>query len=258
MQKFVTTVDSDGKEIELIVNKPTGSQKAESQIVLNTEWLKAEGKGCALRINLDDVAKRHGVWNDDIKLLVEKIEKNILDIEKKLRAGSKFFKTKLEARNAALKIKKLRSERLEILSKRSSLDDKTAESHAETMQRNYLISVCVVYSNSGKPYFIDLNDYLERIEEKATQDVSQAFLELLYSDILDYEKNYYENQFLLQHGFVDEKFRLINVDKQLIDIEGRLIDENGRFIKDGKFVDINGDEVDIKGNYVIEFVPFEE
>jgi hypothetical protein len=68
MQKFVTTVDSDGKEIELTVNKPTGSQKAESQIVLNTEWLKAEGKGCALRVNLDEIAERFGIPLSDFRL----------------------------------------------------------------------------------------------------------------------------------------------------------------------------------------------
>lgn len=258
MQKFINTVDPDGKEIELIVNKPTGLQNSEAQIIFNTEWLKAESAGCIVRENVDEVAKRHNLWNDEVKDQIRAIEKNILDLEKKLRSGSKFFKTKLEARNAALTIRKLRGERLVLLSRRSSIDERTAESYAETMQRNYLISVCVVYSNNGKPYFTDLNDYIQRQDEKASQDAAQAFIELLYSNILDYEKKYYENQFLLKYGFVDDKFRLINENKELVDSEGRVIDESGRFIKDGKFINIDGDEVDENGEYVIEFVPFED
>ena len=258
MQKTINTVDENGTPIELDINKPTSKQNSDAQIVYSREWLRAEGKGCPLRINLEEVAEKHGLWNKEIKAAVEKIEKEIVDTERKLRAGSKFYKKKTEARDAALHIRKLRGERMALLSKKSSLDEHTAESHAERARTNYLVSVCVVYSNNGKPYFRDANDYTERSEEKAAQEAGQAFLELLYSDILDYEKKYYENQFLLQHGFVDDKFRLINENKVLVDSEGRVIDENGRFIKDGKFVDIDGNEVDEEGNYIVEYLPFED
>ena len=90
MQKFVKTVDKDGKEIELIVNKPTGSQNTESQIVYNTAWLKAESKGCILRANLDEVAERHGLWNDEIKKKLEDIEKEILDTAPTIVTGKLF------------------------------------------------------------------------------------------------------------------------------------------------------------------------
>lgn len=258
MQKIVNTVDENGNPIELYVNKPTAKLKENAQIAYSKAWLKAESSGCPLRIHLDDVAERQGLWNDDVKSKVEKIEREIMDTEKKLRAGSKFYKKLVDGKNAALHIRKLRGERLSLLSKKSSLDELTAESYAERARTNYLISMCVVYSNNGKPYFRDVNDYLERSDEKAAQDAGQAFLELMYSDLLEYEKKYYENQFLLKYGFVDEKFRLINKDGKLVDAEGREIDENGRYVKDGKFVDNEGNEVDEEGNYVIEFLPFEE
>lgn len=257
-QVVVNTVDEHGNALELLVSKPSSRHNSDAKIVENCEWLKAEGRGCPLRATVDEIAIKHGLWNDESDAKLKKIETEILETERKLRSGSKFYKTKLDARDAALNIRKLRSERLQLFTKRNSLYDRTAESFADREKTNYLISVCVVYANNGKQYFRDANDYMNRAEEKASVDVTDAFLKLVYADILDADKKNYENQLLLKLGFVDNQFRLINSDGKLIDEQGREIDENGRFVKDGKFVDINGNEVDENGEYIIEFQPFEE
>lgn len=259
MQKYINTVDTDGNPIELIVTKPTAKQNSDAQIIYSREWLKSEANGCPLRAKVEEISHKHGLWSDECEKQKEALEKEIIDLERKLRAGSKFYKTKAEAKEVALRIRKLRGERMGLLNKRSVLNEHTAEAHAENARTNYLISVCVVYSNNGKQFFRDMGDYLERSSEKAAVDATQAFIELLYADLLDFEKKYYENQWLLQQGFVDDKFRLINKDGKLVDSEGRLIDENGRYINEnGKFVDSEGNEVDENGDPVIEFVPFDE
>lgn len=256
VQVVVNTVDDKGNALELLVNKPTAKNNADAQIVFSREWLKAEANGCPLRANVDEIAVKHGLWNDEIESNVKAIEKEILETERKLRAGSKFYKTKLDAKKAALHIRKLRNERLKLFSKKNALYEHTAEGYADRAKTNYLISSCVVYANNGKPYFRDLNDYLNRAEEKASLDITEAFLKLVFADLFELDKKNYENQLLLKLGYVDDKFRLINDEGKLIDEEGREIDENGRFVKNGKFVDADGNEVDENGEYVIEFEPF--
>lgn len=255
-QVVVNTVDEKGNALELLVNKPTAKNNADAQVVFSREWLRAEANGCPLRANVDEIAVKHGLWNDEIEARVKDIENQILDTERKLRAGSKFYKTKLEAKQAALSLRKLRGERLKLYSKKNALYEHTAEGHADRAKTNYLISVCVVYGNNGKPYFRDMNDYLNKAEEKASLDVTEAFLKLVYADLFELEKKNYENQLLLKLGFVDDKFRLINAEGKLVDEDGREVDDNGRFVKNGKFVDADGNEVDENGDYVIEFEPF--
>lgn len=256
LQVVVNTVDEKGNNIELLVNKPTAKNNADAQIIFSREWLRAEANGCPLRATVDEIAVKHGLWNDEIEARVKAIEHEILETERKLRAGSKFYKTKLDAKKAALNVRKLRNERLKLYSKKNALYEHTAEGYADRAKTNYLISACVVYANNGKQYFRDLNDYLNRAEEKAALDATEAFLKLVFADLFELDKKNYENQLLLKLGYVDDKFRLINEEGKLVDEEGREIDENGRFVKNGKFVDADGNEVDENGEYVIEFQPF--
>jgi hypothetical protein len=258
VQVIVETVDEKGNPLELLVNKPTAKNNADAQIIFSREWLKAEANGCPLRAKLDEIAVKHGLWNEEMEKQVKKIEGEVLETERKLRAGSKYYKTKLEAKEAALKVRKLRQDRIKLFSKKNSLYEHSAEGNADRARTNYLISVCVVYANNGKQYFVDMNDYLNRAEEKASVDAVEAFLKLVYADLLDVDKKNYENQLLLKLGFVDEKFRLINKDGNLVDENGKEIDENGRYVKNGKFVDADGNEVDENGEYVIEFEPFSD
>lgn len=255
-QVVVNTVDEKGNPLELLVNKPTAKNNADAQIVFSREWLRAEANGCPLRANVDEIAVKHGLWSEAIESKVKEIEKDILETERKLRAGSKYYKTKLDAKKAALHLRKIRNERLRLFTKKNALYEHTAEGYADRAKTNYLISACVVYANNGKQYFRDLNDYLNRAEEKAALDTTEAFLKLIYADLFELDKKNYENQLLLKLGFVDEKFRLINEQGKLVDEDGREVDENGRFVKDGKFVDADGNEVDENGDYVIEFQPF--
>ncbi len=192
-KKVVKTVDTEGDELELAVFKPTAKQNSEASIVYSREWLRAEAAGFSLRLNLDKIAEKHGVWNNEMKKQVEDLEREMISTEKKLRAGSKFYKTLDEARTAALKMRKLRGERMGLVAKKSALDEHTAESFAEKARLNYLLSVCVLYNASGKPFFRDVNDYLERSEEKAVIDATVGFMEVYYAGLLDYEQKYYEN-----------------------------------------------------------------
>ena len=46
-----------------------------------------------------------------------------------------------------------RSEMVDLLSSRTELDSNTCEGKADTVRFNYLYSACLVYEDSGEPYF---------------------------------------------------------------------------------------------------------
>ena len=73
----------------------------------------------------------------------------------------------------------------------------------------------------------------------------------------DIEKTYPENQFLIEHGFVNEKLQYINADGHLVSEKGELLNEFGQRVDtEGNIVDINGQIVNNDGHYKVEKKPF--
>lgn len=256
-KKVFTTKDEDGKTVELATKKPTAAQRVQSQLVYNKAWKIAEAAGCTLRRSLDDLARKHGVWDDEKVARVRELETQIISKEKQLRSGANSFKSVEDAKQCALDIRKLRGERMDLLRSRDELYSYTAESYADDVRIKYFIAETTVNNESGVPYFKSYDDFLEKSETDAARDSLVNYIQMTVEDLPDENASLFENQFLLKYKLVDEKYRLVNKDGHLIAEDGRLIDEEGYYVdKTGKRCDRDGTPVGKDGEYDIEFKEF--
>lgn len=250
----------DGKEINLCVKRPTMEQAKILQKTYNVAFMDALKNGAPLYDKLDTVAREQGIWSDDMQAKLVVLDKSIKDAERKILAGGNAGLTKAKAHDLALEIRKLRNERRLLVSSRDRLGQNTAEAQAKDAQFNQQIAVCTYYNdgaNEGKPYFADLEDFLERVSEDAAIQAAKQMSYLSFNLDPNYENTLPENKFLSKYGFADKDGRLVDKQGRLVDEEGRLINEDGRFINEaGEFVDREGNRVDEDGNFVVEFAEF--
>lgn len=249
---FKATVD--GNEKEFLVKSPTLENQREAQKVYNQAFTDAIKSKSVVRAKLDELLEDQGLWNDEKQAKFTLLQKELLEGEKRLAKGG--FSVN-EAKDLAIKMKRIRDDIRDLISVRTSLDNHSAEGQADNARFNYLVSVCVVYNDTKQPYFNSLEDYLNRSTEPVALMAAQNLANMLYGLDNDYESNLPENKFLKKYKFVDEKLRLVDKKGRLIDSEGRLIDESGRFVdENGNFVDKFGNRVDADGEYIVEQQPF--
>jgi len=241
-------------EVEFFVVRPSLNTLNEASKVYNKTFSQAIGAGAIVRERLDDVLREQGLWNDEKDAAYKMLRKEILEAELKLKKGGIRL---AEGRQLALDIKHKRNKMVEMLISRTNLDSNTAEGQADNMRFNYLVSACLVYKDSSRSYYSNLEDYLNKSTEPLANEAARQLYALLYRSDDDLDSSLTENKFLRRFQFADEKNRLINEDGHLIDEDGRLIDENGRFVdKDGNFIDIEGNPVTADGEYLVDELPF--
>jgi len=249
---FKATVD--GVEKEFLVKSPTLDNQREAQKVYNQAFTDAIKSKSVVRAKLDELLEDQGLWNSEKQAKFTLLQKELLEGEKRLAKGGFSLN---EAKDLAVKMKKIRDDIRDLISVRTSLDNHSAEGQADNARFNYLVSVCVVYNDTKQPYFNNMEDYLNRSTDPVALMAAQNLANMLYGLDNDYESNLPENKFLKKYKFVDDKLRLIDKKGRLIDGEGRLIDESGRYVDDsGGFVDKFGNKVDALGEYVVETQPF--
>lgn len=248
------TVKLKDQDVEFLIRSPSLSDQREAQKIYNQAFSDAVKSGCIVRGRLNDLLKEQGLWDDNKEQRMNTIQQKLIDKEKDLAKGGISLKA---AKQIALDMKGLREDLRDLISVRTNLDNHTAEGQADNARFNYLVSACLVYKDSKKPYFSGYEDYLNRASELVAIRGAQILANMLYGLENDYEKKLPENKFLVKYKLVDDKLRLVNKDGKLVDSEGRLIDETGRYINaDGRFVDINGNLVDDTGEYIVDFKPF--
>ncbi len=235
--------------VELIVKKPSYNDLREAKKVYNTAFNDALKSKAFVRARLDDFLREQGLWNEEKAAKLAAIKKELLESEVKLEKGG----IKLsDARQIALNMIRLRNEWTDLITQRSQLDNNTAEGQADNAQFEYLVWACLVYKDSGKPYYASIEDYLNSEDEVAVQG-TREFSRIYYKLDDNFEAKLPEYKFLKKFKFVDEKLRFINKDKKLVDTNGKLIDENGNYINEaGEFVDFEGNKLDKDGNYISE------
>lgn len=241
-------------DVELAAVKPNAKQVQEASLIYGAAWAKNVKNGLIMRKALDQHLRDQGVWNDAKDKEFRELQSSIDSKVKLLSRGGIKLK---EAKKLALEISTLRATLRLLLMDRTAEDNNTAEGQAENAKFNYLVSVCVVYNDTGKPYYSSLEDYLNKSAEPEAFIIAGKLAELLYGYDSDFEKSLPENKFLREYGFVDEDFRFINSEGKRTDSEGRLVNEDGRFInEEGEFVDADGNRVDEDGNPVVDTQPF--
>ena len=235
----VATTDTDGKDLELAVMRPTPDDEMRSAIEQSRHFSEALKNGSILRISLDDLMKKQGAWTDENEKEYEKSRKTLLEGERKLKAGGIKLQVGIET---AKEMVRARQAFRKLISKKNLYDVYTAEGQAENASFNYLVSKCTVYNETGKPYFTDLQDYLDRMAEQAAVDSATALMQLKYGLDEDFESKHPEWKFLKRFKKVNDKLQFVRADGKLTDIDGKLINENNELI------DEQGNTIDIDGN----------
>jgi len=254
MKKEEFKIEIDGTEKTFVVRSPSLADQREAQKVYNTAFTDAIKSNSVVRAKMDDVLEEQGLWNKEKQKKYENLQQELFDGEKRLAKGG-FSLT--DAKKLALRMREVRLEMRDLISVRTSLDNHSAEGQADNSRFNYLVSACVVYKDNDKPYFKDLEDYMNRQDDPVALAGAQKLANIIYGLDNNFEKNLPENKFLKKYKFVNEELRFIDKQGRTIDREGRLVDENGRYIdEDGNFVDKDGNRVDEEGEYLVDTQPF--
>lgn len=255
--EFVTKVDNE--DVKLCVVKPNARQMNEAQKRFAGAFREFVEAGAILKTKVLDVMRAQNKWSDSqegkVKELSNAIALNLQKLATKRETPKDVTSRKLklsELRSLCFEVRKLRNELQDILVERNTMENLSAESQAEQVRFNYLVSACTVDPDNKKPYFKSLDDYMERADDQDATDAAMNFAYLFYKIEKDRDKNLPENKFLLKHKFVREKdLRPINKDGHLVDLEGKLVDEDGYFVDEkNNRIDKDGLAVDKDGNYV--------
>ena len=247
-------VEIDGVEKEFEIKAASLNEQREAQKIYNQAFSDAVKSGSIVRAKLDDLLKDQNLWDEKKQIEFVTIQKELTDKDKQLSKGGISLK---KAKLIAIEMKKLREDLRELISVKSNLDTHTAEGQADNARFNYLVSVCVVYKDTKKPYFSGYDDYINRSIETVALIGAQKMASLMYGLDSDFEKKLPENKFLLKYKLVNDKLEYVDEKGRPVDQDGRLINKDGRFInEEGKFVDQDGNLVNDSGDYVIAFEPF--
>lgn len=251
-QDFKVTVD--GEEKTFMVRTPTLHDQREAQKVYNQAFTDAIKSKSVVRAKMDDLLEDQGLWNAEKQAEYTGLQQDLLDGERRLAKGGFSLS---EAKKLAIKMRDIRNKIRELISVRTSLDNHSAEGQADNARFNYLVSVCVVYKDSDKAYFANLEDYMNRIDDPVALAGAQKLANMIYGLDNNFEKNLPENKFLKKYKFVNDDLRFIDKQGRTIDSEGRLVDKDGRYINEaGEYVDKDGNRVDADGEYLVETQPF--
>jgi hypothetical protein len=254
MKTKTFSVKIDDVQKEFLVRSPSLQDQREAQKIYNQAFTDAIKSKSVVRAKLEDLLQDQGLWNNEKQARFTELQSELSEGEKRLAKGGFGLN---EAKDLAIKMKGVRDEIRDLISVRTSLDNHSAEGQADNARFNYLVSVCVVYSDNKEPYFRNMEDYLNRATEEVSLLGAQNLANMIYGLDNDYETNLPENKFLKKYRFVDDKLRLIDKKGRLVDGDGRLIDSSGRFIdEEGNFVDKYGNKVTSDGDYIVETKPF--
>ena len=252
--KNAFTVEVDDKKIELALKRPNSEQSRKAQLEYNKAFAEAIKSGALLKAKLNNVLIEQGIWTDERQARYDELIQEINEGEKKLAKGGIRLNS---ARDIAIDMRGQRWELRQLIAERTELESNTAEGQAENARFNYLVSSTLVYNDTGKVYFKNVDDYLNQSNDVVAITAAQKFANMMYGLDEDYESTLPENEFLKEFEFVDESLRLVNEDGNLVDLEGNAIDEFGRFIDDdGNPIDKEGDKVSDDGKYSFQRAPF--
>lgn len=248
VNKRVFTVN----DLKLAVRRPAPAEKDKADLVYGRSFHEAMESGLVVRAGLERQLRKMNLWDDEAQAKQEELVNDLFASEKKLAQGGKAGLTKKQGRDLALKIRSLRMQLAFLRRPIVQYDNITAEAYAEQRRFDYYVSVCTLDETTGKPYFSSLEDYKARTGDKDREQAAIEFAKLDY-DVDETEKKLIENKFLLEYGFCNEKYHLVDKDGNLINAAGQRINEAGdRINEDGVAVDEEGDPVEV------EFAPFLE
>jgi len=219
---------------------------------------EALSRGDLLRDQLEGELRKRKLWNDNREIEYQTLRQEVLDGEYKLQKGG----IKLsQAKAVALDMGTKRDQMVDLLSSRTDLDANTCEGKADAARFNYLFACCLVYDETGEPYFPNnIDDYLVNQDDPVALAGATEFYYLIAgTDSVD--QTLPENKFLKKFKFVDNELRLVDKSGRLVTKDGKHIDEDGNFVEwksDGSCtkVDPIGRPVNNEGDFDVDHSPF--
>lgn len=248
MNKF----EHEGKKYE--VRKPNAKDLKAAENVKLSAFHSALKAGAIIRDKLNDYLKDQGVWDDEKQTELVGLQNNLLENEKKLAQGGIRLQ---EAKKLAIQMRMDRLKMFQLISPTNKYDENTADAKADDAYFDYLLSACLVYDDTKKLYFKNLDDYLERHDDPVALKAANILAREMSSFDENFEANLPENKFLVEFNMVDSELRLIDADGDYVDIDGNKITKDGVRLNDkGETVDSEGNPIDAEGNFTFERQPF--
>ncbi len=252
---MIRTFEISGKKYD--VRKPGIVEQREGQKVYNKAVSDALQSGAILSQTLEKVMRQQNLWDDTKEFEFKTLQAQISETELKLEKGGI---TRSNARQLCLDLRGYRYKLQELISIKSDLDVLTCQGQGNNTRFNYWVSACLVYNDTGKPVYKDLNDYTIHNTDDVAISGANKLAELVYGLDENYEEKLVENRVLKKLKMVDDKYRLIDKDGNLVNSKGKRINEDGRLINDqGQVIDENGNPVGEDGNHLVnDPMPFLE
>lgn len=247
-------VKLNDKDTKFAVKRPDNKTRQAGQQYYNKAFRNAIESGAIVRARIEQVMRDQNLWDDIRQKEYQETTKRLLGNELKLSKGGIKMN---EARELALQMRADRWKLREMNYDRNQLDLHTAEAQAENDRFNFFVSACTLYADTGKPYYKDTEDYLNREDDPVGPTAAANLSKMLYGLDDKFEHKLPENRFLLKYKFVDDDLRLVDKQGNWVDAEGRRINKEGRLINDqGQLVDVDGNLLTEDGEYKVEFTPF--
>lgn len=255
-REIIDTVDIEGNSLKLAVIRPGHKIAQECDLAYNlkvSELIRDNtnnGQRLLLRSEVEDHLIKNGIWTHKDALEMEKLGLRTRALELMIQKGG----IKLsEARSLAIEMGQLRNKILELYNKRQQLDSATVESFAENYRFGIMMTKCVVHADTGKSFFINYDDYMEKGDQVAAIDTARVLAGIVYGLEKNTKMNLFENKWLKEHNFIDDSGRYIDKDNKFVDQSGKSVDENGRYIDEkGNYVDVNNIRLTSNGDFLIK------
>lgn len=239
------------------VVKPNNNLQQEADAIYSKTFMRLWETGEAPpRIKVEQLLKQQGLLDmEAVNFKSDQMRKSLRDLEIKLRKGKNPDGTKMskhDGRDIALSMRKVRDEIADLTSGVSSYFNTTAESLASLEKIMFLVYSCTKKLD-GSPYWPTFEDYKSDANSDSATQAMQELLKVLAGTKIDFERQLYENSWLIKQGFMNEKYQLIDSKGRLVTEEGRLTDPEGNYINEqGQRIDYFGNLLNDEGELLIE------
>lgn len=206
------------------VKKPSPKDSSDAQLYSSKIFNEARKNGAILKIKLQEYLMEQGIWTQEKQTKLLDIVTKMVEIEENLAKGKNGkFKTKSEAKKAALELRVLRYEQNSLLMETRDLESYTVEGQAENAKFDYLCSICILDVNQNR-IFKSIDEYYENADEEYVKKCAEELSYLLYPDVdREWQKKLPENKFLIENKFVNDNLELVDENGNRIDINGEKI-----------------------------------
>jgi len=240
----------EAKKVNIVVKRPNSNVLNRANALFTKTLHHHMKDGIMTKPELEKFMLEKGIWSEEKSARQRELAKEIRDLTKDLFQGR--GKRKLsEGKQLAIQIKKSRYELQSLIAEKLSLEQNTAESLADNLKFDFLVSECTYSADGRKKVYNNLEDYQDRSDDEIAFMAAATLAQMIYSLDSNFESQLPENVFLKKYELVDDNFNLTDREGHLVSLDGHKINEEGYYVNDsGQLVDIDGNPIDKDGNFI--------